>query len=116
MSLKHCSFLSVLFLVVSGCWDEGSGGGRDEDPQDPVGNELDTTISMSGSSLSGIYGDPLRAFVYVADKLQNKVHIIDTTTKSISKSIDVGSMPTQMDTTADGSLCWSCIRERGVSA
>lgn len=55
------------------------------------------------ADLSHILADPVRPYVYVTDKAQNKLHIYNTDTYEQENSIFVGSMPMNMEIKEDGS-------------
>lgn len=116
-------FILSLFLILAGCSGEGGSAvgryGPDSDNQDPGDEEpdnpsdIDFLVSIPGSRLSGILADPVRGTVYVTDKRQNRLYILNLSTQSIS-SISVGSMPTQMDLSADNSLLF--VMHSGASS
>ena len=54
-------------------------------------------VEIVGSKLERIYADPNRPVIYVSDSANNSVHVINTSTNTLSESIPVGSQPTKMD-------------------
>lgn len=123
MGSKFHFFILSLFLILAGCSGEGGSavgrygldsdnpGPDDEEPDNS--SDIDFLVSITGSRLSGILADPVRGTVYVTDKLQNKLYILNLSNQSVS-SIDVGSMPTQMDISADNSLLF--VMHSGASS
>ncbi|MEM7360221.1 MAG: thrombospondin type 3 repeat-containing protein [Pseudomonadota bacterium] len=66
------------------------------------------TISI-GSTIHSVIADPNRPFVYASDSDNNQVHIINTLTGTIANSIFVGSRPTDMDISQDGTRLYIAV-------
>ncbi len=67
-------------------------------------DDLDAHLRLRGSRLAMALADPVRPTVYVTDGADNSVLFLDTEALEIEGSLIVGSAPTAMELSPDGSL------------
>jgi len=100
MTLKHIFLfyrfnqihIAILFIAfLTSC----SGDNNNQVITDNTDDEL--AVNISGGKLKQLYADPVRPYIYISDAGNNAVHILNITSNSIVKNIDVGSIPTKMD-------------------
>ena len=94
--------LLCLALVLLG----GSGCGTDlpTSGQDIWGrNEDELQLIPIGSTITEVVADPQRPYLYVADFDNSLIHFISSATRQIEKSLAIGSRPSDLALSMDGS-------------
>lgn len=72
-------------------------------------NDGELGVITIGSTLAEMVADPHRPLLYVADFDGDLVHVISTETQQIGKSIFVGSRPSDLDISLDGSKLYVAL-------
>ena len=98
MLFKKFNFILTIYIflfIVSGCGSEIAFPFYESETNVNVDDE--EVVEITGGDLKRIFPDPVRPVIYVSDAGNNSVHVIDTDTNTLVKSIGVGSQPSKMD-------------------
>jgi formylglycine-generating enzyme required for sulfatase activity len=91
-----------LIPILLGGW--GCGTDLPTSGQDIWGrNEEELQLIPIGATISKIVADPQRPYLYIADFDNSLVHFISSATREIEKSLAVGSRPSDLALSMDGS-------------
>jgi YVTN family beta-propeller protein len=73
---------------------------------DAISNAVVETLSISGSQPMYVVYVPANDRIYVGDRAQNKVHVIDPASRQVESSIDVGNGVFHMWADGNGDQLW----------
>ena len=73
---------------------------------DAISDQVLETLSIAGSQLMYIVYAPAHDRLYVGDRSQNKVHVIDPASRTLESSIDVGNGVFHMWAGGNGDQLW----------
>ena len=73
---------------------------------DAISDQVETTLSIAGSQPMYVVYVPATDRIYVGDRAQNKVHVIDPAARGVESSIDVGNGVFHMWAGGNGEQLW----------